>query len=167
MEAGDGLRFFLKKKMILKNNIIPLGEPDRNDPVPYKLLLLADPSKDLIDKYLKQSDIFLVRHNDVTIGIIIPFPLTAEINIAVRPDFQGQGIGRYLIENAAHVASCNRQKSSCIGTANSSIDQLYLYQKLGFEITGIKRVFIDNYADPIFKNWYSGKVPVNAGKTIE
>ncbi len=35
MEAGDGLRFFFEEEMILKNNIIPLGEPVRNDPVPY------------------------------------------------------------------------------------------------------------------------------------
>lgn len=152
--------FFTSKKMTLKN--ITFGKPDKHDPIPYELLLLADPSKYLIDKYLKQSDLFIVRQNDETIGVIVLFPLTAETveikNIAVMPDFQGQGIGHFLIENVVRVASSNRQKSICIGTANSSVGQLYLYQKLGFEITGIKRdFFTDNYAEPIYENGIQAK----------
>jgi ribosomal protein S18 acetylase RimI-like enzyme len=111
----------------------------------YDLLLLADPSKDLIDEYLKQSDIFTAKQNDKTIGVIVLFPLSVETveikNVAVKPEFQGQGIGSYLIENVVQVALSNSQKSICIGTANSSIGQLLLYQKLGFEITDIKRHF--------------------------
>jgi aminoglycoside 6'-N-acetyltransferase I len=98
--------------------------------------LLADPSKDLVEVYLKQSDVFTATQNDRTLGVIVLFPLTEEKveikNVAVIPEFQGQGIGSYLIENAALVASLNKQKSICIGTANSSIGQLYLYQKIGF-----------------------------------
>jgi len=142
--------------------MITFGQPGKGDPIPYELLLLADPSKYMIDKYLKQSDIFLARQNDETVGIIVLFPLTAETveikNIAVRPDFQGKGIGRYLIENVVQTALRNRQKSICIGTANSSIGQLYLYQKLGFEITGIKRdFFTDNYTEPIYENGIQAK----------
>ena len=91
-------------------------------PTEVELLLLADPSKYLIDQYLKQSNLFLARQNDETVGVIALFPFnatTVEIkNIAVRPDLQGKGIGRYLIENVVRVASSNRQKSICIGTAN-------------------------------------------------
>lgn len=84
---------------------------------------------------------------------------TVEIkNVAVKPEFQGKGIGSYLIENAVKVASFNRQKSICIGTANSSVGQLYLYQKLGFEITDIKRhFFLDNYAEAIYENGIQAK----------
>ena len=85
--------------------------------------------------------------------------LTVEIkNVAVKPEFQGQGIGSYLIENVVQIASLNRQKSICIGTANSSLGQLYLYQKLGFDISEIrKNFFIDNYKEPIYENGIQAK----------
>ena len=134
----------------------------KHEQVPYALLLLADPSKDLVDTYLKQSDLFIARQDDETVGILVLFPLTAQTveikNVAVKPEFQGQGIGRYLIENAVRVALLNKQKSICIGTANSSIGQLYLYQKLGFDITGIKKdFFTDNYAEPIYEKGIQAK----------
>jgi len=148
--------------MTIKNRNITFKQFNKNDQIPYELLLLADPSKDLIDEYLKQSDIFTARENDETIGVIVLFPLTTETveikNVAVKPEFQGQGIGRYLIENVVRIASLNRQKQICIGTANSSVGQLYLYQKLGFEITDIKRdFFTDNYAQPIYENGIQAK----------
>ena len=148
--------------MTIKNQNITFKQFNKNDQIPYELLLLADPSKDLIDEYLKQSDIFTARENDETIGVIVLFPLTTETveikNVAVKPEFQGQGIGRYLIENVVRIASLNRQKQICIGTANSSVGQLYLYQKLGFEITDIKRdFFTDNYAQPIYENGIQAK----------
>lgn len=133
-----------------------------NAPAPYDLLLLADPSMDLGDKYLPQSVVFVAQQDDETIGVIVVFPLTADTveikNVAVKPVFQGQGVGRYLIENAVRLALAQEQKSICIGTANSSIRQLSLYQRLGFEITEIRRnFFTDNYAEPIYENGIQAK----------
>lgn len=143
--------------MTIKDKSLTFDKLNKGENIPYDLLLLADPSKELIDEYLKQSDVFSARQNNRTIGVIVLFPLTRETveikNVAVKPEFQGQGIGSYLIENVVKVASANRQKSICIGTANSSIGQLYLYQKLGFEIFGInKDFFLKNYSLPIFEN---------------
>ena len=39
-----------------------------------------------------------------------------------------------------------------IGTGNSSLDQLALYQKLGFRITGIVAGFFYDYPKPIVEN---------------
>ena len=39
-----------------------------------------------------------------------------------------------------------------IRTSNSSLDQLALYQKLGFRITGIVAGFFDDYPEPIVEN---------------
>lgn len=151
-----------KKEMTIKSQNITFDKVDKDDQIPYELLLLADPSKDLIDAYLKMSDIFMARKNDEIIGVVVLFPLTAEIveikNIAVKQKYQGQGIGSYMIENVVKVALLNGHKSICIGTANSSVGQLYLYQKHGFEITDIKRYFFtDNYAEPIFENGIQAK----------
>ncbi|PUZ27684.1 aminoglycoside 6'-N-acetyltransferase I [Chitinophaga costaii] len=147
--------------MILKD-VLTFLKLDNNDPIPYDLLLLADPSKRLVDQYLKQSDLYIARQNDETIGVVVLFPLAAEVveikNMAVKPNFHGKGVGHYLIENVVQVALLNKQKSICIGTANSSLGQLYLYQKLGFEITDIKKYFFtDNYAEPIYENGIQAK----------
>lgn len=148
--------------MTFKNQDVTFTKLNGNDQPPYELLLLADPSKALVDKYLKQSAVFVAKQNEETIGVILLFPLTEAIveikNVAVKPEFQGRGIGRYLIENAINVAALEKYKSICIGTANSSIGQLYLYQKLHFEITEIKKFFFtQNYADPIFENGIQAK----------
>lgn len=148
--------------MRIKNQKIIFDKLKTEDPTPYGLLLLADPSKDLIDEYLKSSNIFTVRHNNEIIGVAVLFPLTPETveikNIAVKPEFQGQGIGSYLIANIVQFALFNGQKTICIGTANSSIGQLSLYQKLGFEISDIKsNFFTDNYDEPIFENGIQAK----------
>lgn len=144
------------------NHHISFKHLDKHEQIPYDLLLLADPSKDLIDSYLKQSEVFIAQQKNETIGVILVFPLTAETveikNIAVKSEFQGQGIGSYLIENVIRFCSFNKQKSILIGTANSSIGQLYLYQKFGFEITELKKdFFIENYAEAIYENGIQAK----------
>lgn len=148
--------------MTIKKQNITFDKLKTDELTPFELLLLADPSIDLVNEYLKSSQVFTVRHNDEIIGVGVLFPLTPEKveikNIAIKPEFQGQGIGSYLIENIVQFAMLNGQKIICIGTANSSIGQLYLYQKLGFEISDIKRnYFTDNYIDPIFENGIQAK----------
>ncbi len=136
-----------------------LGE---QEPKPYELLLLADPSRKIIDEYLKFSQIFVAEKNTTIIGIIVLQKLAdsvAEIkNVAVLPELQGQGIGRFLIENAIQIARQMNFKTIQIGTANSSVKQLYLYQKLGFDISAIrKNFFIENYAEKIYENGIQAK----------
>lgn len=84
---------------------------------------------------------------------------TAEIkNVAVEPALHGQGIGSSLIEHTMKAAAQKQYRNIVIGTANSSIGQLYLYQKLGFEITEIKTdFFIKNYSEPIYENGIQAK----------
>lgn len=148
--------------MSLSFNNLKFTKLEDDQITPYDLLLLADPLKELVDEYLEHSDIFIAINNDDIIGIIVLYPLSAvsvEIkNLAVKPELQGKGIGNYLIENAVKVAHTKGIKSICIGTANSSIGQLYLYQKHGFEITEIKRnFFIDNYPEIIMENGIQAK----------
>lgn len=148
--------------MTVKDESLTFDKLNKGEKIPYDLLLLADPSKKLIDEYLKQSDVFVARQKGESVGVIVLFPLSLKIveikNVAVKPEFQGQGIGSYLIENVIQVALSNSKRSICIGTANSSVGQLLLYQKLGFEITDIKRhFFTTNYAEPIYENGIQAK----------
>ncbi len=152
----------VQKSMKIDRQTITFKRLDKRDNIPYELLLLADPSKDIVDRYLKQSDLFIATQNDEILGVVVLFQLSAAMveikNIAVKEEYQGQGIGTYLIENILRVATANGQKSISIGTANSSLGQLYLYQKLGFDITDIKRDFFTrNYTEPIYENGIQAK----------
>ncbi|PRX28312.1 acetyltransferase (GNAT) family protein [Orenia metallireducens] len=81
-------------------------------------------------------------------------PETIEIvNIAIKEDYQSKGLGKLLLKDAIKKALAYGAKILEIGTANSSIFQLALYQKLGFRITGIdKDFFLKHYDEPIYEN---------------
>ncbi|MBX2947460.1 MAG: GNAT family N-acetyltransferase [Cyclobacteriaceae bacterium] len=140
----------------VSQNII-IKKLDQGESIPYDLLLLADPSKKKVDEYLEKSEVFVAMEGNEILGVLTLYPLTEDTveikNVAVKFEFQGQGIGSFLIKDAIHRSAIKKLKTILIGTANSSIWQLCLYQKLGFEITDIKRnFFIQNYPEPIFEN---------------
>lgn len=125
--------------------------------IPYDLLLLADETIEAIDKYIHQSDIYVFERENQMIAVFALQTIssdTVEIkNIAVDTAFQGQGIGQGLLKDAISIAKEKGFKKIIIGTGDAGIKQLYLYQKVGFEIFDIKhRFFIDNYPEPIFEN---------------
>jgi len=75
------------------------------------------------------------------------------VNVAVAEDKQGQGYGKQLIQHAVQQARSMGYKSIEIGTGNSSIGQLALYQKCGFRIVGVDfDFFTRHYKEPIFEN---------------
>lgn len=142
------------KLTALLSEIIIMQLPE-NAPIPYELLLDADPSKELVDKYLASSEIFIANHQSKTIGVYVLYPVNAERieikNIAVAENYQGKGIGKLMLKDASQRAKQNNYKEIIIATSNASIDVLYLYQKAGFEITTIlKNFIIDNYPEPLF-----------------
>jgi len=55
--------------------------------------------------------------------------------------------------DAIQVAKTKGYKTIEIGTGNSSLGQLALYQKCGFRIVGVDRdFFVRHYQDEIFEN---------------
>ena len=124
---------------------------------PYDLLLLADPSRQLVDTYLADGECYIIEEKSGIIGVFVVVELhkeTIEIkNIAVREDLQCQGIGKKLVIAAIRIAKENGYATVEIGTGNSSIGQLALYQKCGFRITGvIQDFFVDQYDEIIMEN---------------
>ena len=63
------------------------------------------------------------------------------INIAIDPNYQGKGYAKKLLKFAINNAKNKGFKHIEIGTANSSINQLALYQKVGFIINYIDKDF--------------------------
>jgi ribosomal protein S18 acetylase RimI-like enzyme len=124
---------------------------------PYELLLMADPSRELVEEYLAIGDCRVAEIKGKVIGVYVLIKLDAHtseiINIAVDEEMQGQGIGKKLIRDAVQTAKELGCKTIEIGTGNSSIGQLLLYQKCGFRMTDvIEDFFVDNYNEKIFEN---------------
>lgn len=75
------------------------------------------------------------------------------MNVAVVEGQHSRGIGKQLVLDAIKVAKTKGYKTIEIGTGNSSIGQLALYQKCGFRINGVDMdFFIRNYSERIFEN---------------
>lgn len=129
----------------------------KEEPVPYEILLLADPSKAIVDEYIRRGQIWAAVSHGKCIGTVVLLhtrPQTYEIvNLAVKESCQGKGLGRALLRHALHEAKEQGAGVIELGTGNSSLDQLGFYQREGFRITGIQRdYFTKHYPEPIIEN---------------
>jgi ribosomal protein S18 acetylase RimI-like enzyme len=110
-----------------------------------------------VKEYIKRGQCFVAEINGQIIGVYVLLPTRPEtielVNIAVDEKQQGKGIGKQLVLHAVENAKQQGYKTMEIGTGNSSIRQLALYQKCGFRITGVDRdFFVKHYPEPIFEN---------------
>ncbi|CAG7617884.1 GNAT family N-acetyltransferase [Paenibacillus allorhizosphaerae] len=124
---------------------------------PMELLLLADPSPKLVEQYLKRGDCFVAEADGATIGVYVLLPTrpdtTEIVNVAVDERHQGRGVGKQLVNHAIQTAKAQGYKTIEIGTGNSGVGQLALYQKCGFRITGVDRdFFLRHYSEEIYEN---------------
>jgi hypothetical protein len=62
------------------------------------------------------------------------------------------GLGKIAIKQAFTLYQSTGMQKMIVGTANSSIDNIAFYQKLGFRMAEIKRDFFKAYPTPIFEN---------------
>ncbi|MGD6831136.1 GNAT family N-acetyltransferase [Sutcliffiella halmapala] len=124
---------------------------------PMELLLLADPSEAMVKEYITRGECFVAELEERIIGVyvlLLTRPETVElVNVAVSEDHHGKGIGRQLVMDAVEAARSKGYKTIDIGTGNSSIGQLALYQKCGFRIVGVDQdFFIKHYPEAIYEN---------------
>src|SRR6478735_10947856 len=129
----------------------------QDEAVPYDLLLLADPNKKIVDSYMKQGLCYVCEQKGEHIGcyvIIQTRPETIEIvNVAVKEALHGNGFGKALVQHAIETAKQAGYKTVEIGTSNSGIHQIALYQKCGFRLEWIDRgFFLRHYEEAIWEN---------------
>lgn len=130
---------------------------EKGSPLPYDLLLDADPMKEYVDEYCARGTVVGGYEDDRIIGVYVLIktrPMTLElVNVAIAPDKQGQGLGQKLVADALSRARESGVKILEVGTGNCGIAQLAFYQKAGFRIVGVDLDFFTvHYPEPIFEN---------------
>lgn len=143
-------RKFLKKGDSMLKQVYEI-----NDEI-LELLLLADPSIEMINRYISKSSIYILEQSK-PIGVVVLKEVsesTIEImNIAVSEAYHGKGYGKVMLEEAEKIAKHSGYDKLIIATANSSLNQLALYQKCGFRIQEIEKdFFINEYKEVIMEN---------------
>lgn len=115
------------------------------------LLLEADPSRDMIHKYLNDSDVYALKKEDELISIAVILPIsrkTLELkNIVTKESYRNKGYAKTLLKSL-----CGNYKQKydrmLVGVAENNIP---FYVKQGFDKyeRTIKNFFIDNYNEEI------------------
>jgi len=101
----------------------------KHESPPFELLLLADPSREMVDEYLAIGECRVAEIADEIVGVYVLAKLDAEtveiMNIAVNERMNGQGIGKKLIGDAIQTARELGFASLEIGTGNSTVRSQY------------------------------------------
>lgn len=125
--------------------------------LPYPLLLLADETVQAIDKYIFDSDVYVVREGGSDLAVFCLYSIDKDIvelkNIAVSVELQGKGIGSLLIKEVIRLARVAGYRQIIVGTADCGVDQIRFYERNGFVKYDVKKdFFIENYEEPIIEN---------------
>ena len=85
-----------------KTNPETIRRLGKDEEIPYDLLLLADETIEAINKYIFDSEIYVLEQNSKIIAEYALLPLNKEEveikNIAVAAEFQRQGIGKSCLK---------------------------------------------------------------------
>ncbi len=132
------------------------------DDYPYDLLLQADETKEGIDQYLFDSEVWVARiaGREEPVGVMCLLPLDGDtvelMNIAVDEPFRGKSIGSAMLEKAVEIAT---EQGFCeiilgTGTEDCAPAQIRFYERHGFRKSHLREnYFIEKYPDePIFEN---------------
>lgn len=122
---------------------------------PWNLLLLADPDRTAIYRYLGNSDCYVARDGEVLAGVAVLHSLsgtTAELmNIAVAPGLQQKGYGSRILSLLINRLKDQGFQLLEVGTGTFGY-QLKFYQKLGFRVTAIRKdFFLEHYPEPVME----------------
>lgn len=115
------------------------------------LLLEADPSKDMISKYLNDSDVYGLKIGEEIVSLAVILPIsknTLELkNLVTKKEYRNKGYSKKLLKS---LCGNYKQKYSkmLVGTTENNIP---FYVKQGFDKyeKTIRNFFIDNYKEEI------------------
>jgi ribosomal protein S18 acetylase RimI-like enzyme len=137
-----------------KVSLVPVKTEERILLLDY--LLMADESEEIVKQYINDGEMFSIGYEDKVAGVVLfcfhPNNTVELKNIAFAEQYRGMGLGKIAIKQAFTLYQSTGMQKMIVGTANSSIDNIAFYQKLGFRMAEIKRDFFKAYPTPIFEN---------------
>lgn len=116
------------------------------------LLLEADPEKDIVVKYLQESEMYGLFENDKIVAEVVITKVDNEIcelkNIATIENARGKGYGKKLIQEVTKLYK-QKYKKMIVGTTQNNIP---FYVKCGFDkyYKTEYNFFVDNYNEEIW-----------------
>lgn len=118
------------------------------------LLLIGDEQESMILEYLDQCTLFALYDQGSLKGVCAVLALEEGVfevkNLAVSPPFQGQGLGRLLLEHAAQYCASQGGRLLLAGTGEPTLP---FYEKCGFAYSHrILNFFTDHYDHPIVED---------------
>lgn len=130
-----------------------INEVKENKKQHMDLLFLADEQEDMIDRYLEDGTMYALDDGGVKATCVVTDEGDGILeikNIATRPECQGRGYGRKLIEHIKQTYK-GQYRILQVGTGDSPLTVPF-YEKCGFVRSHyIKNFFTDNYDHPIFE----------------
>lgn len=118
------------------------------------LLLLADESESMIDKYLERGELFALYDNELR-SVCVVTRESCDIcelkNIATYEKWHGMGYGSKLIQYIGAFYK-DKYKTMIVGTGDVP-SMMQFYRKNGFHPSHrVHNFFTDNYDHPMFEN---------------
>lgn len=134
-----------------------------NDYTPFmKLLLLADPSLELVEAYVRAGHVVGATIDGAPVGVYVLVnngqnadgAYVWELkNIAVAPTHHRTGIGHRLLAHAEGEAKALGASIIEVGTGDAGVGQLAFYENAGFCRDRVDEgFFLRNYDEPIIEN---------------
>lgn len=135
------------------------------DDTSWDILLLADETREAVQKYLwENSETYVMRDKDTNlpIGIVVIHRDKADNsieikNIAVKEDLQSNGVGTKIIEHVKTIAKDEWCTKVTVGTSivtKTGERRLQFYESNGFQQYDVKTdFFVHNYSEPVIEDW--------------
>ena len=117
------------------------------------LLILADEQENMVDRYIERGTMFVLDDGGIKCECVVTDEGCGILeikNIATKPDCQGKGYGKTMID---FIAAKYKGKYSIlqVGTGDSPAT-IPFYEKCGFVRSHIiKNFFVENYDHPIYE----------------
>jgi ribosomal protein S18 acetylase RimI-like enzyme len=136
---------------------LTISKLDHSETIPMDLMLLADPSEEMVNKYLNSGDSYLAKIGNELIGAFILTAITEKEvelkNIAVYTQHQGQKHGTEMLRYAIRIAKMEAYESIVVKTADVAERQIAFYEKHKFKRDSkIIGHFFKYYKEPIIEN---------------
>ena len=130
-------------------NIIEVKE-NRDEYI--NLLLEADPEIDVVNKYINDGDMYVVKLDGQVLAEILITKVDEETcelkNIATLPESRGQGLAKLLINYVFNIYK-EKYKRMIVGTTENMIP-FYVLNGFTKYYKTVKNFFVDNYKEEIW-----------------